>query len=69
LTVDQIKEQMDEVAEGYRTINFAKRIIDAAGLDAPLTDSLYEIAYDNADVGRTIKKLIANPLSVDVDFI
>jgi len=68
-TVEEIKAIMDEVAEGYRSINFAYKIVEAANIHAPLTDSLYKIAYLNEDVNRTLMKLIANPLSIDVDFI
>ena len=69
LNIDQIKEQMDEVAEGYRTVKFANKIINAAGIQAPLTSMLYNILYDGLPVKEAMQKLINNPLSVDVDFL
>ena len=65
----EIGQLMDEVAEGYRTINFAYRIICAAKLQAPITSTLYQIAYDLRPVDEAVRDLINNPLSVDVDFI
>lgn len=67
--VAEIKEIMEEVAEGYRTIKFAHRIIESANINAPLIKILYEVAYEDKDVSLALKELIQNPLSVDVDFI
>lgn len=68
-TVAEIKQSMEEVAEGYRTIKFAQRIIDAGQIQAPLTTTLYKIAYEDMPVQEAIKDLIDNPLSEDVDFL
>jgi len=68
-TVSEIKNIMDEVAEGYRTIKFAQRIIDAGQIQAPLTTTLYKIAYEEMPVQEAIHELINNPLSQDVDFL
>lgn len=69
LTIDQIKAKMDEVAEGYRTVRFAQKIITAAEIQAPLTSMLYNILYKNLPVETAMKELINNPLSMDVDFL
>ncbi|NNF21957.1 MAG: glycerol 3-phosphate dehydrogenase, partial [Saprospiraceae bacterium] len=68
-TPQEIGRMMDEVAEGYRTINFANRIVNAARLQAPITTTLYQIAYDHRPVNEAVRELINNPLSIDVDFI
>ncbi|NNE25714.1 MAG: NAD(P)-dependent glycerol-3-phosphate dehydrogenase [Saprospiraceae bacterium] len=68
-SIDQILQEMEEVAEGYRTIKFAHKIVAAANLQAPLTETLYQIVYGDSSVGEAVHKLITNPLSVDVDFI
>ncbi len=66
---DQILEIMDEVAEGFRTIKFAHRIVEAANIQAPITQTLFQITYQNLSVDEAVKTLINNPLSIDVDFI
>ncbi len=68
-TVDDIKQQMNEVAEGYRTVKFAKKIIDASKIEAPLTTMLHKVLYENTPVDIAMKDIINNPLSVDVDFL
>ena len=67
--VSQILETMDEVAEGYRTIKFAQRIVDAAHLEAPITKTLYKIVYEDYSVNKALIELVNNPLKIDVDFI
>jgi len=69
MTIDQIKSKMSEVAEGYRTVRFAQKIISAADIKAPLTSMLYNILYENLPVDIAMKELINNPLSMDVDFL
>lgn len=68
-SIDEIHNLMEEVAEGYRTINFASRIVQAANLQAPITNTLYKISYQNYPVESALHDLINNPLSIDVDFI
>ena len=68
-SVEEILSKMEETAEGYRTIKFAYKIVAAAKLQAPLTETLYQIVYGGSSVGEAVHQLITNPLSVDVDFI
>ena len=68
-TVNEIKNIMDEVAEGYRTINFANRIVKAANLRAPITDTLFKVAYEGHSVKKALIQLVNNPSEIDVDFI
>ncbi len=69
LSIDEIKSEMDEVAEGYRTVRFAQKIIAAADIKAPLTSMLYNILYEGLSVEIAMNELINNPLSMDVDFL
>lgn len=67
--VNEILEHMDEVAEGYRTIKFANRIVTAAQLEAPITKTLYKVVYEDFSVTKALLELVNNPLKIDVDFI
>lgn len=68
-SIETIKSIMDEVAEGYRTINFAYRIVKAADIKAPITETLYKIAYEGESIKKALVKLVNNPDEIDVDFI
>jgi len=67
--VSEILEHMDEVAEGYRTIKFAYRIVQAANLEAPITKTLFKVVYQDYSVTKALLELVHNPLKIDVDFI
>lgn len=67
--VSEILEHMDEVAEGYRTIKFAYRIVQAANLEAPITKTLFKVVYQDYSVTKALLELVDNPLKIDVDFI
>lgn len=68
-SIDEILDKMDEVAEGFRTIKFAYKIVTAAQLEAPITKTLYKIVYEGYSVKKALLELVNNPLKVDVDFI
>ena len=68
-TVAEIGEIMDEIAEGYRTIRFAHKIVTAADLNAPIIKTLYNVVYEEKPIKKALIELIYNPLTEDVDFI
>ena len=67
--VSEILDKMEEVAEGYRTIKFAYRIVQAAQLEAPITTTLFRVVYEDYSVTKALLELVNNPLKIDVDFI
>ena len=67
--VSEILDKMEEVAEGYRTIKFAYRIVQAAQLEAPITTTLFRVVYEDYSVTKARLELVNNPLKIDVDFI
>ena len=68
-SVSEIKNIMDEVAEGYRTLKFAQRIIKAADINAPMMKTLYNIVYEDRPIRKAMVDLIQHPMKIDVDFI
>jgi len=68
-SVDEIKEIMEEVAEGYRTLKFAYKIVNAADINAPMMKTLYSVIYEDRPIRKAMIDLIQDPMKVDVDFI
>ncbi|MBK7410865.1 MAG: NAD(P)-dependent glycerol-3-phosphate dehydrogenase [Saprospirales bacterium] len=68
-TVDAINASLTEVAEGVRTILIAKQLADHYKLDVPITQTLYRVIYEGADIFEAIESLIRFPGEADVDFI
>ncbi|MCB9285471.1 MAG: NAD(P)-dependent glycerol-3-phosphate dehydrogenase [Lewinellaceae bacterium] len=68
-TVEGINDSLTEVAEGVRTILIAKQLADHYKLDVPITQTLYRIIYEGADIFQAIESLIRFPGEADVDFV
>ena len=66
--IEAINASITEVAEGVRTILIAKQLADHYQLDVPITQTLYRIIYEGADIFEAIESLIRFPGEADVDF-
>jgi glycerol-3-phosphate dehydrogenase (NAD(P)+) len=67
--IEAIISSISEVAEGVRTVLIAKQLADHYNLDVPITQTLYRILYQGADIFEAIESLIRFPGEADVDFI
>lgn len=65
----QIQENMEELAEGVRTLKLAKEIAETYKVHAPITKMLNRVVFHNFDIDKAIRLLIEYPYDVDVDFI
>ncbi|HLU88939.1 MAG TPA: NAD(P)H-dependent glycerol-3-phosphate dehydrogenase [Cyclobacteriaceae bacterium] len=67
--LDDIKNDMEEIAEGINTIRLIKLFIEGRGLRAPITESLYKVLFEGFEVEVALQYLMKIPLNVDVDFL
>ena len=67
-TIEEAKAEMLEVAEGIRTLKFAKAKIDKYEITAPVIEMLYKFAYEAFDIDLGIKILMKLPYMPDVHF-
>ncbi len=68
-TFSHIQENMEELAEGVRTLKMAMEISETYRLQAPITKMLNRVVFNNFDIDKAIRMLIEYPYDVDVDFI
>ena len=68
-TLEEIKANMPELAEGVRTILIMKQLSKSYKLHTPITMMLYNVVFEGFDIKRAIKYLMTYPYSVDVDFV
>lgn len=66
--VDILKNS-NEVAEGVRTLKIAQLLGNYYDINAPITNMLYKIIYEDFPVDQAIKYLMSYPYSADVDFL
>ena len=68
-TLDEVLEDMDELAEGVRTLKFAKQLAEHYQLTVPITKMLYAIVYEGFKFETAMEFLMRYPYARDVDFM
>jgi len=58
-TIQQILDSMEQVAEGYWTAETARRIAHEKGIDAPITEEVYQVLYEGKDPARAVSDLLS----------
>ena len=55
-------EKFEKLAEGVYTLKAVKEIADREGIDMPISQALYKVIYENANVKETIKSMFLREL-------
>lgn len=66
ISLDQIKADMNEVAEGIKTTLAVKQLADKAGLEMPITNEVKAVLYDGKSVKDAVAELMSRPLREEV---
>ncbi|MEM7104173.1 MAG: NAD(P)H-dependent glycerol-3-phosphate dehydrogenase [Bacteroidota bacterium] len=69
LTVEEILEKMNEVAEGARTLNIVYEVAKYYKIHSPIMETLYKVVYEGAEIKESINYLMNYPYAIDVDFL
>lgn len=56
--LEQIQEEIGMVIEGLSTVIAAKELAEARGVEMPITQAIYKVVYEDADVSETILELM-----------
>jgi glycerol-3-phosphate dehydrogenase (NAD(P)+) len=64
-----ILESTDEVAEGINTVRIAKKCADHYKVRAPITNTLYQVLFEDLTMKQALNYLMRYPLNADIDFI
>ncbi|NBB89113.1 MAG: NAD(P)H-dependent glycerol-3-phosphate dehydrogenase [Bacteroidetes bacterium] len=67
--LDAILSDMDEVAEGVRTLQIAKDLAEKYAVQVPIISVLHKVVFEGFDIGRAIHYLMRYPFAPDVDFL
>jgi glycerol-3-phosphate dehydrogenase (NAD(P)+) len=59
----------DEIAEGIHTVRIAKKCADYYKVKAPITNTLYQVLFEDLTVAQALRYLMRYPLNVDIDFL
>lgn len=67
--LDDIVEELGQVAEGINTLKLVKEEADRRGIYMPLVNGLYDILYNRKTVAEAIDGLMLSEQSHDVEFV
>jgi glycerol-3-phosphate dehydrogenase (NAD(P)+) len=67
--LNDILDDMEEVAEGVNTICIAKAIATHYKISAPITQALHRVLFEGMDIPKGMRLLMEHPFRADVNFI
>jgi glycerol-3-phosphate dehydrogenase (NAD(P)+) len=68
-SLKEILSGTDEVAEGINTIRIMKKCADHYRVRAPITNTLYQVMFEDLTAKQALSYLMRYPLNVDIDFL
>lgn len=67
--LEQIKEEMEEVAEGVKTVQVIKALADAYHIPAPIVQTIYKVLFEDMSLQEGIEHLMRMTVTADAEFI
>ncbi len=68
-SLNEILEEMQEVAEGINTIRIVKKCAEYYKARPLITDTLYKVLFEGMTVQEAVDYLMRYPLNVEIDFL
>ena len=68
-SLEEIRQEMEEVAEGVNTIKIAKKLAESVGMRLPITESLHRVLFGTLEAEEALANLMKYPFYQDVDFL
>jgi glycerol-3-phosphate dehydrogenase (NAD(P)+) len=66
-TLEQITNELSEVAEGINTARAVKKLADRAGLEMPITNEVNAVLYDGKSARDAVAELMNRPLREEIN--
>ena len=67
--LEDILQDLGEVAEGVRTLKICKLIVEHINARAPLLQTLYNVMFEGMDMARAIRFLMRAPVTADAEYL
>ena len=64
-TLEEIRSEMSEVAEGVKTTMAVKLLAEKTGVQMPITDEVYDVLYAKKSVTEAVTELMSRPLQTE----
>ena len=69
MTIEKIMEEMEETAEGVRTIEIIRKLANHYGIRCPITETLYRVIHGQTTVLEAHNYLMKFPFRAEIDFL
>ncbi len=69
MTIKDILNEMDEVAEGINTVKIMSKVARHYDAKAPITNTLYNVLFGNMTANEGLEYLMKFPMSRDIEFL
>ena len=66
-TLDQILEELGQVAEGVRTTHSARNLGKASGVEMPITEEVYKMLYEDKPAPEVLRDLLGRERKAERD--
>lgn len=66
-TLEEIQNTMEETAEGINTVRIIKKFMQSINGRAPITESVYNVLYNNKTVEEALAFLMRAPFNEDIN--
>lgn len=57
-SIEEVQEEIGMAIEGLSTVIAAKELADERNIDMPITNAIYQVVYENADVEKAVLSLM-----------
>lgn len=57
-SIEEVQEEIGMAIEGLSTVIAAKELADERNIDMPITEAIYQVVYEDADVEKTVLTLM-----------
>lgn len=68
-SLDLVLSEMDEVAEGLRTLKIAVALTNKYQITVPITQMIFKIIFEGFSFEKAMEQLMRYPYAKDVDFV
>lgn len=67
-TVEEALRQVKEVAEGVKTTKAAHELAKKLGVDAPITNAVYQVLYEGKSIRKAMVELLGRPPKRELEY-
>lgn len=69
ITLSEVLKNMQQVAEGIKTVKAIKPLLKQLGIKAPITEIIYHVLFEDLAAEKALQHLMKHPVELNIDFL